>query len=226
MKPVIIIAGIIIIASIIVIGSIFFNVQTSEDENVLYENGKLTIDDFKVVKTEPNSFFAKINAGFQKKPNIQIKIVNDDPCEYQITSYEIKAHFTPSLSQIDMEKAKKVGIPIILNHEQRHFDIYQIYAKIINVEINAKFANQNYPCSNVDENSLESANLQNAIDMTYPTEILFRVYADMSQEHYEKETFDSADNQIVWDKKIDLCLSYDSRDELQVCQKLNEFKFE
>ena len=204
---------------------------TSDGKYVLYENGKLTIDDFNVIKTEPTDpGVAGTHVRFLE-PNYDTKIVNDDPCEYQIINYETKAQFLPALTWIDMEKAEKVGIPTVLNHEQRHFDIQEIYAKIINTEMNSQFAKHNFPCSNVDENDLDSANHQDAREGIWKIRVFFEDLTYTSQKSYDDETtpaniIDKQKNQIVWDKKIDACLSYDGRYELQGCIKLNEFRLE
>jgi len=200
------------------------NTNEDEYEYVLYEKGELTIDDFREVKTDPNDLgVAEVNVGFED-PNFKTKIVNDTPCEYQIVNYEIKAHFNPTLSWIDLEKANKFGISYVLNHEQRHFDIQQIYAKIINTEINSQFVNQNFACPNVDENELDSAIHQLVLNALRPIYSIFQNYTDTSQVAYENETTpannkDKQKMQIIWDKKIDACLSYNTRENLQVCIK-------
>ena len=205
--------------------------DTNEGKHVLYENGKLTIDDFRVVETDPNDLVAAtVSVGFQV-PKWETKIVSDTPCEYQITSYETKAHFNPTKSWIDLEKANKAGIANILNHEQGHFDIQQIYAKIINTEINSEIVNHNFPCPDVDANELDSAVHQDAMNRLGSIESIFQNYTNISEDAYEDETtpgnnIDKQKMQIIWDKKIAACLSYDIREELQVCIELNEFKLE
>lgn len=219
-----------IVVGVIIISSIFSFNQTNEDEYVLYENEKLTIDDFIIKKSPDPTIPAEITVSFQK-PNYETKIVNDTPCEYQIINYEIKARFSPPLTWMDIEEAKKYGILNVLNHEQRHFDIQHIYAKIFNTEINAEFANKNIPCVKVDENELDSENHQDAQKLIGPLETSFHNYTLISQDDYEDETTpgnlpDKQENQNVWDKKIDACLSYDGREELKGCIQLNEFKLE
>lgn len=224
----------ILVGTIIVISLIAFvfstsNVQINKKEFVLYENGKLTINDYNLIKSNPNdTIIASTNIGFEI-PSYEINIVNENPCEYQILSYETKTHFAPASTWMDIEKAEKIGIQTVLNHEQRHFDIYQIYTKIINFEVNAEFTGRNFPCAQVDGDALEVANLQNARNMIIPIEISVQNMVNFVQEKYEMETGFAGDpnnKQNVWDKKIDKCLSYETREELQKCYNLYEFKFD
>lgn len=68
-----------------------------------------------------------------------IERVDSDQCKYHITDHNMQAYFLPYSSWATQEAIETDGF---LNHDQRHFDISQIYANQFNND------NKEYPCPN------------------------------------------------------------------------------
>ena len=161
--------------------------ETTEEFNyILWEEGQLTLNSFNVISTDPDDVVvAETNAGFEE-PTYETQIVNTEPCEYAVVNYITKAHFNPELTWIDLEKAEKLGISRVLNHEQRHFDITEIYSRIINQAILESYSK--IPCPNMDGISLESDIKEDARIKVVGTEQALQNLVNVAQDYYENET--------------------------------------
>ena len=84
--------------------------------------------------TEVEYYFACANA--KSKSRNKIKIV-----EIQINSY-----FVPSQSWIRKEKLNDTNLPIILKHEQGHFDIAQQVSQNTQAKMNNMFQGKTFTC--------------------------------------------------------------------------------
>ena len=186
-------------------------IEAQQNDNIIFWNKSqpLNLTDFKGIVGGPNAddALAQSDIGFFPA-KFNHPIVNFEPCQFAIVDYEIFAHFNKEKSWIK-EKAKNKTH--VLNHEQRHFDITEIYARIANEQINDEFLNKKFPCPNVNEELFESALKEESEYKILVLEHKINENYNKSQNTYEKETFwgNLLDPQIKWDKKIDECLAKD-----------------
>ena len=192
---------------------------------ILWEDEKITLDSFTVVSFAPDDpNVAILSTGFHQ-PMWDTPIINTDPCEYVIADYTTKAHYSPKISSIDLEKAERIGIPKVLIHEQGHFDITEIYAGIINQTMKVLFVEE-IPCPNVD-NVTEFIIRVDAASKIVPMENKIEKIYNATQDSYEKETNYGNDDveQERWTKKINACLSLDLM-RIEICLELNKITVE
>ena len=86
-------------------------------------------------RSELEYYFANKNT--KSKSRNKIKIVK----------IQVNAYFVPSQSWIRKEKLNDTNLPIILKHEQGHFDIAQQVSQNIQVKMNNTFQNRILTCN-------------------------------------------------------------------------------
>lgn len=119
-----------------------------------YENNKLSWNDFqaKPIKNAPNAALTNCNITFN------LKQVNDS------VRIEITNFFDKSKSWVK----KNAKTDYLLNHEQKHFDLFEVYARILRM----KMLEEKYTFSNIqkkltkiyNETMSESNTMQNKYD--------------------------------------------------------------
>lgn len=186
------------------------------DNIILWDEKRLlTLDDFQGVigGSNPNdqAVAAQSNVGFWI-PYFEVEVTTNEICQYNIKNYKALAKFDKAKSWVRLEKVKQSNIDVeTLNHEQRHFDITEIYSKIVIKLINDEFRNKEFPCPNADPISLESTVIQDALKRILPLEIMINEKYAQSQEVYDQEAGDLtfSEQQKKWNVKIDECLNLD-----------------
>ena len=117
------------------------------DSSKIYWNPniELKLENF---QSEPNSddphdanTHTKLEYFFACK-NVKSKTKN----KVKIVEIKVNAYFVPSKSWIRKEKLNGTNTPIILKHEQGHFDISQKISQDIQVRMNKLFQNRTFTC--------------------------------------------------------------------------------
>lgn len=194
-----------------------FTRDVSIPDNIILWDEKypLTLDDFQGTiggsNADDQAVAAQSNIGFWT-PYFEVEVMINGICQYKIKNYEALAKFDKSKSWIRLEKVKQFNIGVeVLNHEQRHFDIVEIYSRIVIKLINDEFRNKEFPCLDVDPTSLESSIIQDASKRILPLESIINGKYQKSQEVYDQEAGDRKffEQQKKWNTKIDECLDLD-----------------
>lgn len=193
------------------------NIQTESKiaDTVIFwdENRSLTLDDFQGIIGGPNAqndeVVAQSNVGFRFPPYYEIEITNNGFCEYEMKNYEVLAHFNKTKSWIKLEKIERSNSHVAtLNHEQRHFDIVEIYSRILIKLINDEFRNKKISCPDVSNTSLESSIFEEVDKRKFQLESMINARYQKTQDTYEQEAgyLKFTEQQKKWDTKIDKCL--------------------
>ncbi len=154
---------------------------SSDSKEILWQERKLNWNDFTVVEnSKRGGFKAETNSGLRYsagEENGKIKI-------------DVSCYFNPVESWV----VKGKDTDYLLNHEQRHFDITEIHARILRQRLE-KINNQ--PLRQFIENG----------DGPRMQEIYEETFSDLlkMQDLYDEETHHSikTDQQKIWDAKID-----------------------
>jgi hypothetical protein len=186
----------------------------------------LTVDDFQGKiggsNTENPLVLAQLNLGFYLPSFFEVKISENGSCLYEIKNYKVLAHVNKSKSWIRWERIDSESKQIaMLNHEQRHFDIVEIYSRILNKLINDEFRNKKFACPDAEPSSFDSSVIWDASTRIAPMEAMIDVEYQKSQEIYELEAgyIQFSEHQKRWNEKIDVCLNM-SLNEVDQCLKL------
>lgn len=165
----------------IVFLSISFSIGWSQNRLIIWEEGdQLQWSDFKSSPDSRSHHHALTASGI----SIDMQQTSEDS-----VSITVDANFYPQKSWLKKGKATDH----LLNHEQRHFDISEIYRRKLIRTI-------------MTSGVLESRNINNEIDKLYTdNDAALRIY----QNKYDHETEHSqfTDKQLVWNKIIDDQLS-------------------
>lgn len=215
----------------------------SIENYLVWSDGKLTDNDFK--KPVPDNMKdttieAESGVGFAV-PRIMSEIINDELCQYAIVEIEISALFHRDESWMKKEGNNEYT-EYVLNHEQRHFDITEIHARIFKERLDNIFLNKNFSCPQVVPKLLKNAILDEiyesysifllsgkVVPQKYTHEdYLLSIYYDTTlleiktQKQYEDEAGKSyqTKGQEKWNGIIDDCL-YKDWEKIENCPVFN-----
>lgn len=187
-------------------------------ENIISwdEKRPLTYDDFQGIIGGPNAenddVLAQSNIGFLA-PIFEIKKTTNGFCQYEIKNYKVRANFDKEKSWIRLDRVERTNSHIeTLNHEQRHFDIAEIYSRIAIKLINDESRNKKFPCTVSSTTSLESSIIEEeAVKRILPLESMINEKYQKTQDVYEQEAGQRqfVEKQKKWDAKIVECLDMD-----------------
>lgn len=189
-----------------------------ESENIIYwnENRPLTWDDFTgeiYLKDDPN-------ASAQTSTSINYRhavlVFTEGICQYYLDYIRAEGIVHKDKSWV-IEKAKS---DYLLNHEQGHFNIAEIFARKFKQRALNEFYHVLFPCpSNNSMNNISDIALEEMgqrLDLSYE-----RAHAEMSlmQEIYDNDTLHSRDEekQYKWNQKIANCLKM-NLNEIENCE--------
>lgn len=179
------------------------------------ENHSLTFDDFQGTiggsNPDDQSIAAQSNVGFWI-PYFEVEVITDGVCQYKIKNYKAIAKFDKEGSWIRLEKAKQFNIDVeTLNHEQRHFDITEIYSRIVTKLINDELGNKEFQCLDADPTSYKITIVDDALKKIIPLEVMINEKYEQTQKAYDHEAGDITfpEQQKKWNTKIDECLNLD-----------------
>ena len=174
------------------------------------------LDDFQGIIGGPNAeddeVIAQSSVGFWLPPYFEVEITENGFCQYEIKNYKVLAHFDKEKSWIKLDRIERSNSHFeTLNHEQRHFDIVEIYSRIVIKLINDEFGNKKFPCPDANTMSLESAIVDEAGKRKLPLESMINEKYLKTQDVYEQEAGYLAfiEQRKKWDTKIDECLDMD-----------------
>lgn len=211
---------------IVFIAIVFLTIQTESNIRIIHypqenkipdttiiwdEQRKLEYSDFHGMRDShsPKDSVAGSNIGFWLPQFIDIQIIDDGICQYTIQNYTVFAKFDKSLSWVDLEGIKQTNTFVeTLNHEQRHFDIQEIYSRILKEMIHAEFGDTKFQCPNSDTKNFDNTIIDEVLSKTKQIESIVSIELQKAQSNYEKEAgfFELNEGQKIWDKKIDMCL--------------------
>jgi len=159
------------------------------------ENRKLTWDDFQgYAFASPYYAFTKWYVPFE----YSWESSNEKGCYYKFSKISATANFEKSKSWV--KKGQEADW--LLNHEQGHFDIAQIFVKEFNERVQSELMGKEFSCPSGTNNS----NMINNQAMNRVQNIFGQEHqkALQMESHYDTETNYGNNNskQIEWDKKI------------------------
>ncbi len=158
-----------------------------EEERIAWSKDyKLTWNDFKAKAGSGTTYVASTNSGLSFKYGYQVTDSQNAPD----FTFEVNSYFYPALSWF---KPKHVNRRV-LSHEQTHFDITELHARILRKRI-AEF---NF-----------SSNIKNELDSLYEA---IEVERRAMQSQFDLETDHSTivDKEAAWEQKIaDLLTKYE-----------------
>lgn len=114
-----------LVAALLLLCFSFFSSEESTDKIKWNENQKLTWEDFRGPRTKGGSYVASTASGISF--SYSHKEVNG-VIDYE---YEVACHFYPNESWYDKARASDY----ILKHEQTHFDISELHARMLRKHI-------------------------------------------------------------------------------------------
>ncbi|MCH7647703.1 MAG: hypothetical protein IIA83_03760 [Thaumarchaeota archaeon] len=182
------------------------NENSIVDFVVWKEGQRLTIEDFigSIPHDASPDVTGQVNVGLDTAPRIIPDFIEGEPCSYTIIKIESVAILNRDKSWLE-EKAKNEKA---LNHEQRHFDIAEIHARIFKEHLEEFFSNKIFPCPETFSESLEIAIINEIYDISFyiHEEMVQRVNQVQNQYEIETDAGRIPEAQKKWDDKIDSCL--------------------
>lgn len=215
----------------------FTRLPNPVSDNIIFWNSKspLSKDNFQLILEEDyigdDVVLAESNIGFLVPPFFETEVTINGECQYEMKNYEVQAKFDETMSWLRLERAEQLNIvTITLDHEQRHFDIAEIYSRILTKSINDEFRNQKFSCPDTSPSSLRESVLTDAAKKILPLESKINEKFNKSQKTYEMETghiiYEQEmtrnkpfEQQKKWNMKIDNCLDLDL-DKINQCLEL------
>ncbi len=149
----------------------------SDSEKILWtENKKLTWEDFRGKPIPSASFVASTNTGinFQYSYSLKNAVVN---VEYSVASF-----FYPEKSWFQPGKVNQQ----ILNHEQGHFDISELHARMLRKNLAGKKFSKN-----------AKSEIENIYKQVEQKRRAMQVRFDAETDHSRNE-----EKEIIWEKQI------------------------
>lgn len=174
---------------------------------VVWKKGqRLTIEDFigNIPHNASPIVIGQSNVGLDIAPRIIPDFINGEPCRYTIIKIESVAIFDRDKSWLKEKAKNERG----LNHEQRHFDISEIHARIFKEHLEEFFSNKIFPCPETYSESLEDVIIREIYDSSFHIheEMVEREIQVENQYETETDAGRLPEAQKKWDDKIDSCL--------------------
>ena len=171
------------------------------------ENKKLTWDDF---QGEKNYFSYRYGAMTFSDLSLEYswKYSETDDCNYEfdkilaIAVFDKKPSYVRSWVLEDNRQSSR-----ILNHEQRHFDITEIHARIFNQQAATELLGEKFSCpSGIFGSDYQKSKINSLIkNQVHDIFDMRNMRLDIQQDNYDDDVEHSEDyeNQTQWNKKID-----------------------
>jgi hypothetical protein len=185
--------------------------MSSSQENafglIWNENKKLTWDDF---QGEKNNFNSRYGAMTFSGLSLEYswKYSETDDCNYEfdkilaIAVFEKKPSYVKPWVLEDNRQSLR-----ILNHEQRHFDIAEIHARIFNQKAATEFLGEKFSCPSGTFGSYSQKSKIDALAKKQVRDIfnVIKMKLEKKQKSYDDdvEHSDNNEKQSQWNKKID-----------------------
>jgi hypothetical protein len=190
---------------------IFAIVMMSSQENafglIWDENKKLTWDDF---QGEKKYFSYRHGAMTFSDLSLEYswKYSETDDCNYEFDKISTTAVFDKKASYVRswvLEDNRQSAW--ILNHEQRHFDITEIHARIFNQQAATELLGEKFSCpSGIFGSDYQKSKINSLIkNQVHDIFDMRNMRLDIQQDNYDDDVEHSEDyeNQTQWNKKID-----------------------
>lgn len=165
----------------ILLAGAFFLISAGVESDILWQSRKLDWKDFKpMAKAKRMGFKAETFSG------IRFESVQ----EGQLISFRTECYFSPEKSWV----LKGSETDYLLNHEQRHFDITEIYAR--------KFRKELEPYQRISVERFAKENVGEKVNELY-SRLMNEMFA--YQNRFDEETKHSVntEKQAEWDQQID-----------------------
>ena len=146
-----------------------------------------------------------IDAKAEIKLNIKGVII------YKITKIKVTAIFSRTQSWMDHTLSKFQDMDVVLHHEQRHFDIAEIYARKLQKKFD-KEINREFTCQQSNSESAENAVLRTMKEFLNKHRNQCEIATQKFQDEYDDQVYPSGTGktndigQIEYDKKIESML--------------------
>ena len=177
--------------------------KTIEGNKIVWsENRPLTWDDFWGEPDYTVRYGAEIKTKIERELNVTTWH-SSDFCEYAVVDVSVFGLMYKNLSW-----AKEGGTDYHLKHEQGHFDIYEIHARMMEKKLNAELLEKKFPCPEKDGKFKDEWNDIEAHEKADTIVQEIKQQAEKMYNDYETETdhSDIPEKQIWWNSEIERLL--------------------